>query len=418
LSLHFSVVMAETSRACLGFPSLHHSAMIEDPQQLLGQATFWNGSGWSTKQHKQWRLAYHVRRRSLRNQTDLTFHRKWPIIGRGGERTVRPDEVRGAFSGIVLIGDSVMREVAWGVTQMMNEGRRRERARSDRVLPKCAPSLFSRADIEFRGMDPHPILNLNRRCVPRAYGKYGYTAMCERDSNGSCVFQSSLDRETDAELCARIPGGKIQPASWDGKLAVSDAICGPNVDFFVAYHATWTVGSIAPGSLPDCLRPERQGGPLGWRRHGIWRPVLFIVNGAPNHAILHCTKSRSPNSAGVALAHMSAMQLKSVVWMPMASVSHAMLTRSGLCTQERGRTLAAAEMAMLRSRFVRFWDHDAVLRQFALLSSDLQHFTYAYLPCHHAFPEVAELAAQLALRAALRPHDYAKELWTEPCPIE
>ena len=130
LSLHFSVVMAETSRACLGFPSLHHSAMIEDPQQLLGQATFWNGPGWSTKQHKQWRLAYHVRRRSLRNQTDLTFQRKWPIIGRGGERTVRPDEVRGAFSGIVLIGDSVMREVAWSVTQMMNEGRRRERARS------------------------------------------------------------------------------------------------------------------------------------------------------------------------------------------------------------------------------------------------------------------------------------------------
>ena len=33
-------------------------------------------------------------------------------------------------------------------------------------------------------------------------------------------------------------------------------------------------------------------------------------------------------------------------------------------------------MAMLRSRSVRFWDHDAVLRQFALLSSDLQHFTY------------------------------------------
>ena len=138
--------------------------------------------------------------------------------------------------------------------------------RSDRVLPKCAPSLFSRADIEFRDMDPHPILNLNRRCVPRAYGKYGFTAMCERNSNGSCIFQSSLDRETDAELCARIPGGKIKPASWDGKLAVSDAICGPNVDFFVAYHATWTVGSIAPGSLPDCLRPERQGGPLGWRR--------------------------------------------------------------------------------------------------------------------------------------------------------
>ena len=156
-------------------------------------------------------------------------------------------------------------------------------------------------------MDRDPILNLSRRCIPRAYGKYGYTAMCERSSNGSCVFQSSLDRQTDMELCARIPGGKVKPASWDGTLAVSDAICGPNVDFFVAYHATWTVGSIAPGSLPECLRPERQGGPHGWRRDGIWRPVLFIVNGAPNHAFLHCTKSRPPNSVELALARMSAV---------------------------------------------------------------------------------------------------------------
>ena len=373
--------MAARSR-CLGFPDLPLSSLWDPGETSLlhaGNGAFWDGGGLGKKQHAERQQAYHRRRTSLRNDSRFAFGSKWAISGSGGEGPVTASEVLQAFAGVVIVGDSTLREVGWAVLQLLGGGRRRVHSRRDRVTLRCASSLFVREDVAHYSIDRHPISDISRRCIPRAFGRYGFTATCAAGSNGHCVVQSPLadGLENETALCTRVPDGRVAQIPWDGKLVVSPAVCSEEWEFFVAYHATWTMGQVALETLPDCLRPKEAGDKSGLRRGGRFRPVLFILNGSPIHEAQLCSERRPPASPRNALSHLSPEQLSAVVWFPMASVSHAFLTRPTTCSSERGRELAAMEKAWLQAHRVRFWDNDALMLQFAPLSVDLIHFTCA-----------------------------------------
>ncbi len=50
---------------------------------------------------------------------------------------------------------------------------------------------------------------------------------------------------------------------------------------------------------------------------------------------------------------------------------------------------------------MRHYDYPALALQFAPLMFDAIHFTYYWVPCAQAFPEMARLVAQLALQIAV-----------------
>ena len=63
--------------------------------------------------------------------------------------------------------------------------------------------------------------------------------------------------------------------------------------------------------------------------------------------------------------------------------------------------MARLETQHLDTLGVRYYDYTALAMQFAPLMFDAIHFTYYWVPCAQAFPEMARLVAQLALQHAL-----------------
>ena len=90
----------------------------------------------------------------------------WTLVGTAGENLASYREIREKYGGIIFVGDSQIREIAWAAMQMLTPGQ---------------PKLFHRQDKVFARLRPPG----KSACVPQTIGKTGFTASCGRRAFGS-----------------------------------------------------------------------------------------------------------------------------------------------------------------------------------------------------------------------------------------
>ena len=307
----------------------------------------------------------------------------WTLVGTEGEQLVSASEVRERFAGVIFVGDSQIREVAWAALQ---------------ILTAAQVKAFAKKDPVFAGQRK---LNGYTACVPQSVGKTGFTASC----NGAvCDLHSPFRNKTHAEQMRRLL--LTQPHSWDGALSVSESVC--DSEFFLSYQATWGAMPIEPTTLPRCLHPDPSDSTgkyaLKQRTSGVTKPVLWIVDGCGLHEMEFCDKRRDelPQHA---FARFSPALLRSstIVYQ---TVGAGFLMRAsnrfrGECAQINADQIAAKERAWLMSHGVPYYDYTKLTLQYAPLMFDAIHFTYYWVPCTHTFPEMARLVAQLGFQQAV-----------------
>ena len=313
-----------------------------------------------------------------------TANLTWTLSGTAGERLANERELRERFAGVIFVGDSQIREVAWSALQMLLPQHQLGFAKTDRVFAKQRPPSRS-------------------ACVPQSVGKTGFTATCDT-STARCELHSPFHNKSHAELMRRLLLTK--PHAWDGKLSVSETVC--NSDFFVSYQATWGAMPIEPRSIPSCLHPDPTDRDdkyaLRNPRTGQTRPVLWVVDGCGLHEMEFCDERRNelPQNA---FARFPAALLRSgtVVYQ---TVGAGFLMRSsrrfrGACQAIDADQIAAKERVWLAEHGVRYYNYSRLALQYAPLMFDAIHFTYYWVPCAQTFPEMARLVAQLAFQQAV-----------------
>ena len=133
----------------------------------------------------------------------------WTLVGNAGEEFASAEEIRSKYSGVILVGDSQIREVTWAMLQMLAPGQPRHGG---------------------KGISKHGLAGL---CVPQSVGKTGFTATCGAYGSGTpCLLHSPFDNRTHAESMRKLL--LTRPHDWDGKLLVSERAC--TADFFVSYQ--------------------------------------------------------------------------------------------------------------------------------------------------------------------------------------
>lgn len=65
--------------------------------------------------NKVWSANVDAGRKLVRSTADL----KWTLVGTEAERLAGPRELRNKFAGIIYVGDSQIREVAWSALQLL-----------------------------------------------------------------------------------------------------------------------------------------------------------------------------------------------------------------------------------------------------------------------------------------------------------
>ena len=172
-----------------------------------------------------------------------------------------------------------------------------------------------------------------------------------------------------------------------------------------------------PDSIPPCLRA-----PAGSSR----KPILWVVNGCGLHEMEFCSARRT-TLPQIALRNFADADARaSVVWQPVgggfqmrtsrrfkgecaAIDAHQVPLNLGAISARSRRDLGAIssqvaklETEWLSSRGVRHFNYTALAMEFAPLMFDAIHFTYYWVPCARAFPEMARLVAQLIAQQAVR----------------
>ena len=83
----------------------------------------------------------------------------WTLRGTAGEDLASFREIREKFGGVIFVGDSQIREIAWAALQMLTHGQQKRFHARDKVFSKLRPPGRS-------------------ACVPQTIGKTGFTASC------------------------------------------------------------------------------------------------------------------------------------------------------------------------------------------------------------------------------------------------
>ena len=187
----------------------------------------------------------------------------WMLSGTEGEKLVTAAEIRERFGGIIYVGDSQIREIAWAGAQMMTN-----RVYKLRFSPKD-PVLRPRSKA-------HATMQLESSCVPQSVGKTGFTATCPAVALGEpCDFHSPFKNKTHAEKMRKLL--LTRPHNWDGVLSVSKHVC--ESDFFISYQATWGAVPVLPETIPSCLHGARGADgrveEFGLMRNGVRKPILW-----------------------------------------------------------------------------------------------------------------------------------------------
>lgn len=315
----------------------------------------------------------------------------WTLVGTAGEQLASSREIRERFAGVIFVGDSQIREIAWAALQMLAPRQPKRFYQHDRVFARQRPPGRS-------------------ACVPQSIGKTGFTASCgaaarEPGAHGEpCELHSPFRNRSHAEAMRKLLLTK--PHLWDGKLSVSEHVC--NSDFFLSYQATWGAMPIDPLTLPTCLHPSADDPSGAFRlrnaRHAASKPVLWIVDGCGLHEMEFCDARRNELPQHV-LPRFSEQLLRSgtVVWQTVGAgfLMKAARRFRGECADVNADQVAANEVSWLKPRGVRIYDYTRLALQYAPMMFDAIHFTYYWVPCAYTFPEMARLVAQLGFQQAV-----------------
>ena len=205
----------------------------------------------------------------------------WTLVGTAGEDLASSREIRQRFGGVIFVGDSQIREVAWAALQMLTPGQTKRFYAQDRVFARMRPPGKS-------------------ACVPQTVGKTGFTASCGRIADPAdpaaataenCELHSPFHNRSHAEAMRRLLLTK--PHQWDGKLSISQKAC--DSDFFVSYQATWGAMPIDPLTVPECLHPKPGGDGTFLLRHKrlkVEKPILWVIDGCGLHEMEFCDARR------------------------------------------------------------------------------------------------------------------------------
>jgi len=334
-------------------------------------------------ENKLWAESVRQARIAVRSQNI-----SWVLSGTDGEQLAGADELRERFGGIIFVGDSQIREIAWAGFQMLITGRQ-----DLRFYPK---------DAVFKPRNKMKAVHqLHSSCVPQSVGKTGFTAACPTLASGEpCNLHSPFPNKTYAEKMRKLLLTK--PHNWDGMLSVSPHVC--DSDFFVSYQATWGAVPVLPESLPHCLHGAREAdGRVGEFRHmrgGVPKPILWVVDGCGLHEMEFCSERRFQLPNYVLARFPPKVLREAVVWQ---TVGAGFLMKDanrfkGACSSINADQVAAQELAYLRGHQVRHYNYTRVSLQYAPLMFDAIHFTYYWVPCAQTFPELARMVAQLAFQ--------------------
>ena len=316
----------------------------------------------------------------------------WTLVGTAGENLASSQEIREKFGGVIFVGDSQIREVAWAALQMLTLGQTKRFAAHDKAFARQrAPGKAA--------------------CVPQSIGKTGFTASCgpqptpgtEGGPGSACDLHSPFHNKSHAEAMRRLLLTK--PHAWDGKLSVNEAVC--HSDFFLSYQATWGAMPADPLTVPSCLHPGADSNGAYALRHErlkVTKPILWVVDGCGLHEMEFCDARRwSLPQHVLPRFPPSLLQSGTVVWQ---TVGAGFLMRAanrfrGECKSVNADQVAAKEVEYLRGTGVRVYNYTSLALQYAPLMFDAIHFTYYWVPCAYTFPEMARLVAQLGFQLAV-----------------
>ena len=205
-----------------------------------------------------------------------------------------PEEVQRRYAGIVVVGDSQIREVAWAVLQLL--------ASEDSRLTPCMPNTV----------------------------RTGWRASCTSAPRRACSWDAVKDTGAAGTEWRRRHAGVASPefmplvnvSHWDSRLTIwaerqgpkaSMSVCDPS-HFLMAYQPIWGNAPIDPTSLPACLHQGngRYGRVTG---DGTYLPILWVINGGGLHEIMGGHEPEDPLPQNT-LRLFGTEALQHVVWVP------------------------------------------------------------------------------------------------------
>ena len=253
---------------------------------------------------KKWGSNVDSARRVVRNP-EAGF--KWLLGGTAGERLVSAADVRDKYAGVIFVGDSQIREVAWAAMKLLAPG---------------WELRFHTKDPVFGGSSARKNQQLESTCVPQTVGKTGFTATCK---GTSCDLHSPFHNKSHAEAMRKLL--LTRPHDWDGSLSLSEHAC--DADFFLSYQATWGAIPVKPHTLPKCMHPRMADDTFGITRVGGWpprspeddgpgarKPVLWVMDGGGLHEMEYCDPRRWSLPQHVLRLFPDAVLRRTVVWQP------------------------------------------------------------------------------------------------------
>ena len=320
-------------------------------------------------------------------------------------------------AGIIFVGDSQLREMAWGMQWLL----RRAGSWQELIFHRDTGAQAAYSSL------------LKSGCTPEFLGKLGFVVNCATagasQGRAPCtVHKTDTDGVSNAE--AFVPLTNL--TGWDRRLTVlrqgqarSKLICSnPEHAFFIAYQPVWGADPLDPSSMPPCL--HLADGRYGLRRrNGTVRSVYFVSNGGGLHEMLggpvdYYFRKRWWQFEGFArhaLSLFSSAALRQdVLWVPPGGVirnpeagaawvakKQKWLAAAGVHEESIGgvrivRNASAepqllmygaappAEAEWLRARGVRTLNFSRLALDYSALMSDARHFTYYWKPCHACVP--------------------------------
>lgn len=171
------------------------------------------------------------------------------------------------WAGIIFVGDSQAREVAWGMHWLLR-----------RAHGWATPVFHDDTKAQMR----HSAL-LSSGCTPEFLGRLGFVVVCASAKalagRAPCTVHKT---DTDGVSIADSFKPLIGQHEWDRNLTVlrpgqarSALACGERA-FFLAYQPVWGATPLSPSSLPPCM--HLGGGRWGLRKSdGSIRPILCVV---------------------------------------------------------------------------------------------------------------------------------------------
>uniref|UniRef100_A0A7S4KES3 Uncharacterized protein n=1 Tax=Prymnesium polylepis TaxID=72548 RepID=A0A7S4KES3_9EUKA len=355
-----------------GLPPLWpEHAEQSDPYRL--RAAHAAGSGGQKEALRAWMVLVERARSTIRPLHPVRDWMEWATTSVEGEGVgTLWAELAKKFDGIVYVGDSQVREVAWATMQWVANSTGQRIELSDRAYRHFSPRRRAAAPVS--------------PCTPMEVGKLGFTGHCptaarhEKFATGSpCELHSNQQPSrniTSAQLFEHL----MHPYAWDGVVTLNERAC---EGFVVSYQAVWGAAQLQPDVLPPCFHRRR---------------LLWVVNGAQVHELLSCSNDRLHLPRRV-LARFSPKALRErVVWQPAAGAYF-----DDWNCSETTADVAAAEVAWLKQNGVRYYNNTKLMSQHAPLMQDAKHWTYYWAPCHLTFPEMTLVSALQAVRAAVLP---------------